>query len=134
MEGAGTSSNELCDYVNNVVCDLIDQLSNRDIGSGLGHLVVKLTELRDSGVHARELVSVGKPRSAHRHGWVLKAVIQVLSDSREPMRARDIHRAVEGLLGESVGWSSVKMALASNVSGSSPRFIRIARGRYVLSH
>jgi hypothetical protein len=49
------------------------------------------------------------------------------------MRATDIHRAVEALVGESVSWSSVKNALASNVSGSSPRFVRIARGRYMLA-
>jgi hypothetical protein len=48
------------------------------------------------------------------------------------MRAKDIHAAVEALLGEPVGWSSVKMALASNVSGSSRRFVRVARGRYGL--
>jgi hypothetical protein len=49
------------------------------------------------------------------------------------MRARDIHTAVETLLEEPVAWSSVKMALASNVSGSSRRFVRVSRGRYVLA-
>jgi hypothetical protein len=49
------------------------------------------------------------------------------------MRAKEIHAAVEALLGEPVGCSSVKMALASNVSGSTRRFVRIARGRYVLA-
>jgi hypothetical protein len=49
------------------------------------------------------------------------------------MRARDIHAAAERMLGEVVAWSSVKGALASNVSGSSLRFVRVARGRYVLA-
>jgi hypothetical protein len=49
------------------------------------------------------------------------------------MRATDIRAAVEALLGESVAWSSIKGALASNVSGSTPRLVRIARGRYVLA-
>jgi len=49
------------------------------------------------------------------------------------MRAKDIHAAVEASLGTSVAWSSVKTALADNVSGASPRFVRIARGRYVLA-
>jgi hypothetical protein len=64
---------------------------------------------------------------------VLKAVVQVLGDRAEPMRAKDIHAAVEALMGEPVARSSVKMALASNVSGSSRRFVRVSRGRYVLA-
>jgi hypothetical protein len=64
---------------------------------------------------------------------VLTAVVQVLSDQGEPMRAKDIHAAVEASQGESVAWSSVKAALAANVSGTPPRFVRIARGRYVLA-
>jgi hypothetical protein len=49
------------------------------------------------------------------------------------MRAWEVHAAVEAMLGEAVAWSSVKGALASNVSGSSPRFVRVARGRYALA-
>jgi hypothetical protein len=49
------------------------------------------------------------------------------------MRAKDIHAAVEASLGEPVLWASVKAALAANVSGTSPRFVRVARGRYVLA-
>jgi hypothetical protein len=64
---------------------------------------------------------------------VLKAIVEVLADREEPMRAKDIHAAVEALLGEPVLWSSVKGALADNVSGPSPKFVRIARGRYVLA-
>jgi hypothetical protein len=50
-----------------------------------------------------------------------------------PMRAKDIHAAVEASLGAPVAWASVKAALAGNVSGASPRFVRVARGRYVLA-
>jgi hypothetical protein len=64
---------------------------------------------------------------------VLEAVVQVLADQGEPMRAKDIHAAVEASLGERVRWTSVKAALAANVSGASPRFVRVARGRYVLA-
>jgi hypothetical protein len=64
---------------------------------------------------------------------VLKAVAQVLTDRSEPMRAKDIHAAVEALVGEPVPSSSVKGALATNVSGSSRRLIRVARGRYMLA-
>lgn len=65
-----------------------------------------------------------------RHDWVLEAVIRVLAERKEPMRARDVHGAVEALLGEPVRWGSVKKCLTSNVSGISPRFVRVARGRY----
>jgi hypothetical protein len=57
----------------------------------------------------------------------------VLTDQDEPMRAKDVHHAVEALVGEPVAWSSVKQALCSNVSGPLPRFVRVARGRYVLA-
>jgi hypothetical protein len=49
------------------------------------------------------------------------------------MRAKDIHAAVETSLEALVAWSSVKAALAGNVSGTSPRFVRVARGWYVLA-
>jgi hypothetical protein len=56
----------------------------------------------------------------------------VLTDRQEPMQAKEVHAAVEALLGEPVRWSSVKAALAANVAGSSPRFVRVAKGRYRL--
>lgn len=57
----------------------------------------------------------------------------MLTDREEPMRAKETHAAVEAMVGEPVGWSSVKQALASHISGPSPRFVRIARGRYALA-
>ena len=57
----------------------------------------------------------------------------MLADQEGPMRAKDIHVAVEAVLGERVRWASVKAALAANVTGASPRFVRVARGRYVLA-
>jgi hypothetical protein len=93
--------------------DLIGVLSNHDLQGSLGRLAEKL--------------------AAVRPGWVLKAVVQVLGDRCEPMRAKDIHAAVETSLGAPVVWSSVKASLAANVSGTSPRFVRVARGRYVLA-
>jgi hypothetical protein len=64
---------------------------------------------------------------------VLTAVIQVLADQEEPMRAKDIHAAVEASVGERVSWSSIRGALADHASGSSRRFVRVSRGRYVLA-
>jgi hypothetical protein len=63
---------------------------------------------------------------------VLDAIVQVLIERGEPMRAKDIHAAVEALVGEPVPPPSVKGALAKNVTGSSARFVRVARGRYIL--
>jgi hypothetical protein len=78
---------------------------------------------------ARPLPALGS-RPTHRPGWVLAAVTEALENSAEPMRATAIHAAVEELLGEPVAWSSVKNGLASNISGKSPRFERVGRGRY----
>jgi len=105
-------------------------LSNQDLQGSLRRVVKKLADVRANGT-VREHRSC-RQRS-RRPGWVLKAIVQVMTDRSGPMRATDIHHAVEALVGEPVAWSSVKDALASNVSGSSPRFVRIARGRYALA-
>jgi hypothetical protein len=111
--------------------DLIGVLSNHDLQGSLGRLAKKLAVVRASGEPRRQLVACRqRPR---RPGWVLKAVVQVLGDRGEPMRAKDIHAAVETSLGAPVAWSSVKASLAANVSGTSSRFVRVARGRYVLA-
>jgi hypothetical protein len=96
----------------------------------LRRLAGKLAALRASGGPRRRPES--RRQRARRPGWVLKAVVQVLTDQGEPMRAKDIHAVVEALVGEPVPRSSVKGALATNVLGSSRRLIRVARGRYVL--
>jgi hypothetical protein len=106
-------------------------LSNHDLQGSLARLVKKLAAVRASGEPRRQAVACRqRPRQP---GWVLKAVVQVLVDREEPMRAKDIHAAVEASLGAPVAWSSVKATLAANVSGTSPRFVRVARGRYVLA-
>lgn len=109
---------------------LASALAARDVGSGLAHLAKKLVQLRASGGKPRATLS--RRQRPHRPGWVVEAVAQVLADRAEPMRATDIHAAVEALLGETVCWGSVKNALANNISGPSRRFVRIARGRYGL--
>ena len=65
-----------------------------------------------------------------RQGRIIDAISRVLIDARGPLQARDVHARVENLLGESVRWSSVKATLAGNLQGPTPRFVRIARGRY----
>jgi hypothetical protein len=111
--------------------DLIGVLSNHDLQGSLGRLAKKLAAVRASGESRRQPVAC-RQRS-RRPGWVLKAVVQVLGDRGEPMRAKDIHAAVEALVGEPVPPSSVKGALAKSVADSSARFVRVARGRYILA-
>jgi len=54
----------------------------------------------DCGAAEETVSPVG---SRHRrHDWVQEAVIRVLADQNEPMRARDVHGAVEALLGSPV--------------------------------
>jgi len=111
--------------------DLIGVLSNHDLQGSLGRLAEKLAAVRASSELRRQAVACRqRPR---RPGWVLKAIVQVLADQEEPMRAKDIHAAVEASVGEPVSWSSIKGALADHASGSSRRFVRIARGRYTLA-
>jgi hypothetical protein len=78
------------------------------------------------------LRSVGAVGARHRRvGWIVEAIVRVMAD-REPMQAKDVHAAVEALLGKSVRWSSVKAALAANIAGPAPRFVRVAKGCYRL--
>lgn len=68
-----------------------------------------------------------------RAGWLVEAVEQVLRAHDGPMRAKAVHTAVEAVLGRVVSWSSIRNALADNALGSSPRFVRVARGTYRLA-
>lgn len=70
---------------------------------------------------------------SRRPGWVAKVIVKVLVDREEPMRPNDIHAAVEAMLGEPVAASSIKTALAANLSGESRKFVRVAKGWYKLA-
>jgi hypothetical protein len=111
--------------------DLLGRYSNHDLQGSLRRLAGKLAAVRASGGPRRRPVACRQ--RARRPGWVLKAVVQVLAGRGEPMRAKDIHAAVEALVGKPVPRSSVKGALADHASGSSRRFVRVSRGRYVLA-
>lgn len=110
--------------------EVVGALSNHDLQGPLQRIVKKLAAVRADDTVLKRSSCRQRP---HRPGWVLKAIVRVLADQEEPMRAKDVHAAVEALLNEPVAWSSIKGALAANVSGASPRFVRIARGRYVLA-
>lgn len=110
---------------------MLGTYSNQDLQGSLARLARKLVALRASDGPRRQPASCRqRPR---RPGWVLKAIVQVLADRGQAMRVKDIHAAVEATLGETVATSSIKNALASNVSGDSRRFVRVAKGRYMLA-
>jgi hypothetical protein len=75
-----------------------------------------------------------QPQVRLRRPWgeMQRAIEAVLANVGE-MRARDIHVAVEQLLGREVTASSVKNCLATNATGSDPSFVRVGRGRYKLA-
>jgi len=106
-------------------------LSNHDLQGSLGHLAKRLARLRASDTPPRAITS--RRRRARRPGWVRDVVVRVLADHGEPMRVTDVHAAVAALLGEPVSADSVSWALASDVHGPAPSFVRVARGRYVLA-
>lgn len=106
-------------------------LSNQEIQGSLARLARKLSGLRASDAPLRVVTS--RRRRARRPGWVRDAVVRVLADHGGPMRVTSVHAAVEALLGEPVSSDSVSWALASDVRGPAPLFVRVARGRYVLA-
>jgi hypothetical protein len=127
----GRKSNQDSGALGKVMLELLGTLGSQETRSRLRRVAKKLADTRARGEsRPGRVVCRQRPR---RPGWVLKAIVQVLADREEPMRAKDIHAAIEASLGEPVSWSSIKGALADNSSGSSPRFVRIARGRYVLA-
>lgn len=105
---------------------LLGIYSNQDLQGSLSRLAKKLAAVgASSGPRRRSVSCRQRPR---RPGWVLKTVVQVLTDRGEPMHVKDIHAAVEALPSP-----SSRGALAENVAGSSRRFVRVGRGCYVLA-
>lgn len=112
---------------------LLGSYSNPEIQARIRHLSEKLERLATSD--AAPCPSARRDRKL-RAGLVPKAIERVLREACGPMRARDIHAEVEGLLGRSVPASSVKNWLAKEVQGEQPRVVRLDRGRYrlIVSH
>src|SRR5438045_3371661 len=65
-----------------------------------------------------------------RQGSVLDAVTTVLERAARPLRVRDIHAAVETMMGEPVPFSSVNEALSTHCFGHGRRFRRLRYGVY----
>jgi hypothetical protein len=94
----------------------------------LARLADRLERLRVAG---RLDDPPGRQKTLRRRS-ISQPIMTVLASCGE-LRGRDIHAAVEALLGESVPVSSVKNCLAQNVLGENPLFERVGRGRYRLT-
>ena len=110
--------------------DLPGRLLNPILRSSWANLAAELDALRSTNLPARPS---GRPERFRRRGEVRGVIEQLLRDAERPMRAREIHRAVERELGEKVSWSSIANCLARNTAGAAPRFGRVDVGRYRLS-
>lgn len=78
--------------------EVLGTYSNQDLQGSLARLAKKLAAIRADGGPRRQPATC-RQRS-RRPGWVLKAIVRVLADRGGPMRAKDIHAAVEAALGE----------------------------------
>jgi len=109
--------------------DLPGRLSNPILQRSWANLAVELDTLRSS---KRSSKRSGRPERYRRRGEVRSVIERLLREAGEPMRAREIHRAVERELGETVSWSSIANCLARNTGGVASRFERVGVGRYQL--
>lgn len=66
------------------------------------------------------------------NGEVQRAAVKVLAAADGPMRAADIHRAVERLLGRAVSKESVSCCLRKRRGPKPPQFERVSTGVYRL--
>jgi len=131
MQASGRYSNQDAASIDTLVSEVLAGLADQEARASLDRLAEKLARLRASDAPPRAIVS--RRRRARRPGWVHDAVVQVLADHEGPMRVRHVHAAVQALLGEPVSPDSVSWALASDVRGPVPSFVRASRGRYVLA-
>lgn len=106
---------------------LLGAYSNPEIQGRLRQLSDKLDRLAASGGDPKPSA---RPDRKLRNGLVPRAIEQVLDESPGAMRVRDIHAAVEDLLGVSVPVSSVNCWLTKNKTGD--RLVRLGHGRYRL--
>jgi hypothetical protein len=66
------------------------------------------------------------------NGVVQRAVVKVLVAAQRPMRAAEVHVAVEDLLGHPVSKDSISWCLAAGARAKEQRFARVAPGCYRL--
>ena len=104
--------------------ELVGPLSNPAVKAAWEELAARLTEVRASGAPIRRAKLIRKVRP---RGQVLKIICTLLERVNGPMRAKEIHRAVEAELGETVPWSSIANCLRKNIIGKDAL---VGKGRY----
>jgi len=122
LDGAWGADGNALSGLAEVVQDEATRVSN--LAEEIESRSILPSEREDSPPKSRKL--------SPRQGSIIDAVVRVLSDQSRPLQAREVHAGVEALLEEPVRWDSVKAALAGNVQGAAPRFVRVARGRYAI--
>lgn len=127
MRSSGGYSNQDSGQIDIIVADLCQMLASPDTRAGLEVVAKKLAAVRADG-RPRPIKSRRIRR--HRPGWILDQVVAVMADHAKPMRAIEVHAAIEARLGETVSKDSVNSCLLTKASGEAPLFIRLARGRY----
>ncbi len=98
-------------------------------------------EIFELAVFLKRLAARVKPKKGpatitlpRRRTPVLGTIIQVLQMADyEPMSVKDIHEAVEQLLGHHVDYRVVKNSLYENAHSHQPKIVRWQWGRYRLS-
>ncbi len=108
---------------------LLGAYSNPEIQARLRRLAEALDKLAASKDPPQPSVRQGRKLP---NGLVPRTIQKVLADAPGPMRACDIHDAVEDLLGCSVPTSSINCWLTKSIRGGHPDLVRLGRGRYRL--
>lgn len=98
-------------------------------------LLEKLNRL--NGLRKRLLAETAEASCSHRQlplrsGTIKKTAIQVLELSPEPMRACDVHVAIERILSMAVSRHSVNSCLFKGSKGEDACFVQVGHGRYRL--
>jgi len=101
-------------------------LSNHDLQG----LLNSLTGEKSRQVRLRAKPRVGWPDGRRQFGEVSGAVKTVLAEADAEMRMKDVHAAVERLLGGEVSFQSVADFLTKNSKGQKPLFERPRYGHY----
>ena len=86
-----------------------------------------------SSTSTKPMTAARRPLGA-RQGAVLGAITEVLRNSPAPLRARDIWRAAEAVLGLPIPKSSAYEALATHARTKDRRFQRVGYGLYEYRH
>jgi hypothetical protein len=99
--------------------DLTGRLSNHDLTTLLQHLTARSWQQAD---RRHSLARGVAPDGRRKFGTVRDAIVTVLDQADGELRVRDIHAAVEELLGESVSRGSVKAYLRNDCRRNTPLF------------